>query len=185
MPASTPFGFVVERDVEATLLGPSGVHPQQHLGEVLGVDATVLGVDLHDARRVVVLAGEQAAQLEQVEFGCHRADLGFDVGLLGGVVYLTGHLVQYLGVIEATRQRVERVDVVFHVGVLGVHALGEFGVVPQIGPLHLRFELGQPVSTLVDLQIDAGLVEAAMLLAQVIGEVTHIALLFRPRRGRA
>ncbi len=62
-------GLVVERDLEAALLGPAGVHAQQHLGEVLRVDAAVLGVDLHDARRIVVLAGEQAAELELVERG--------------------------------------------------------------------------------------------------------------------
>ena len=65
-------GDVVDLDVEAPTLGPAGVHAQQHLGPVLGVDAAVLGVDGADGVGLVVLAGEEAAQLELVELGVER-----------------------------------------------------------------------------------------------------------------
>ena len=67
MPASVPSLMPVDLEPEAAALGPAAVHPQQDLRPVLGVDAAVFGVDLHDAVGLVVLAGEQAAQVELIE----------------------------------------------------------------------------------------------------------------------
>ena len=67
MPGLGALADAVDLVTEATPLGPAAVHPQQDLGPVLGVDAAVFGVDLHDAIGLVVLAGEQAAQVELVE----------------------------------------------------------------------------------------------------------------------
>jgi hypothetical protein len=64
---------LVDLQREARALGPTAVHPQQDLGPVLRVDAAVLGVDLHDAVGLVVLAGEQAAQVELTQL-LARAD---------------------------------------------------------------------------------------------------------------
>src|SRR4029079_17931534 len=61
------FADAVDLVTEAAPLGPSSVHAQQYLGPVLGVDAAVFGFDLHDAIGLVVLADEQAAQVELVE----------------------------------------------------------------------------------------------------------------------
>ena len=67
MPASWPGGDLVDLDLEAAPLRPAQVHPQHHLGPVLGVGAAGAGVDLGDRVALVVLAGEQAPQLERVE----------------------------------------------------------------------------------------------------------------------
>ena len=50
-------------------LGPAQVHAQQHVGPVLGVGAALAGLDLADRVALVVLAGEEAAQLEGAEVG--------------------------------------------------------------------------------------------------------------------
>jgi hypothetical protein len=65
MPASVPSETSSTATGEAPPLGPAAVHPQQHLGPVLRVDPAVLGVDATDGVGLVVLAGEEAAQLEQ------------------------------------------------------------------------------------------------------------------------
>ena len=101
----------VDLEAEAASLGPAAVHPQQDLGPVLGVDAAVFGVDLHDAVGLVVLAGEQAAQVELIELLGDRRDGGVELGLLRRVVDLAGQLVQHLGVFELAREEVELIDV--------------------------------------------------------------------------
>ena len=64
-----PGRHLVELDVEAAALGPAQVHAQQHVGPVLGVGPALAGLDLADGVGLVVLAGEQRAQLELVEVG--------------------------------------------------------------------------------------------------------------------
>ena len=60
-------GRLVDLDLEAPALGPALVHPQEHLAPVLGVGPARTGVELGDGVVLVVLAGEEAAQLEVVE----------------------------------------------------------------------------------------------------------------------
>ena len=156
---------VVERDVEAASLRPARVHPEQHLREVLGVDAAVLRVDLHDAWRVVVFAGEEAAELKPVERGGDRGDLLLDVALLRLVVLLARQLVQHVGIVELLCETVEDVEIVLDRRVLGVDLASRVGVVPEVGPLHLGLELDDPVAALVDVQVRRGLTQSAALLA--------------------
>ena len=92
---------------------------------------------------------------------------------------------QRFGISESPGQVVERIDVVLDVRVFGVDPLGELGIVPQIGPLHLRFEFDQSVAPGLDVQVFASLVEASALFAQVVGEVTHGTVAVRLRRGIA
>ena len=146
MPASVPSADVVDLEVEAAPLGPAPVHAQQHLAPVLGVDAAVLGVDLHDAVGLVVLAGEQAAQLELVErVRRSTSTRGLDLGLLRLVVDLAGQLVQHLDVLELAGQSRRTSSMSsLDVGVLGVDLLGQLLVVPQVGAGDLELELGEP-----------------------------------------
>ena len=63
-PASWPSVASSTSTREAAALGPALVHPQQHLGPVLGVGPAGPGVDLADGVALVVLAREQRLQLE-------------------------------------------------------------------------------------------------------------------------
>jgi len=122
-PGFSAFGHTVEGDREAAPLTPLLVHAQQHLGEVLGVDSTILGVDLHDAVGVVVLAGEHAAQLKLIERCRNRANRRLNFGLQADVVFVARQLMEHLDVFDVFGQRVERLKVIFDVGVLGVELL--------------------------------------------------------------
>ena len=67
IPASVPSWHRVHLDGEAPPLGPAQIHPQQHLGPVLGVGAALPRLDLADCVALVVFAREQRPQLELVE----------------------------------------------------------------------------------------------------------------------
>ena len=68
-------------DVEARSLGPALVHPQQHLGPVLRVDAAGAGEDRDDRAAFVVGTGER--ELERVLFEFGGDLLGFEAQILG------------------------------------------------------------------------------------------------------
>ena len=63
MPASLVVLAVEQLDGVVVLLGPLDVHPQQHLGPVVGVGAAVAGVDREDRAGGVVRAVEQGLEL--------------------------------------------------------------------------------------------------------------------------
>ncbi len=56
------------------LLGPLRVHPQQHLGPVIGVGSSVTGMDREDRATGVVGAVEQVLQLELLDFALETCD---------------------------------------------------------------------------------------------------------------
>ena len=60
-------GGVEDLDGVLVALGPAGVHPHQHLGEVGRVDAAGAGADRDERVAHVVLAGEQGADLERLD----------------------------------------------------------------------------------------------------------------------
>ena len=62
-------------DLEAALLGPAHLHPQHHLGPVLGVGAAGAGVDRDDRVARVVGAGEEALLLEREQALLDRVEL--------------------------------------------------------------------------------------------------------------
>ena len=98
IPASVPGLHFVELDVEAAPLGPAHEHAQQHLGPVGGVGAARARVHFADRVTLVVLAGEQRAQLEAIELGREVGDAGRDLGLHGVVGLFAPELVQRLEV---------------------------------------------------------------------------------------
>ena len=55
---------LIHLDAEASTFGPARVHPQHHLGPVLGIGATGAGVHLGDGVGLVVVALEQALDLK-------------------------------------------------------------------------------------------------------------------------
>ena len=73
-----PACFVVlpfeQLDRVAVLLRPERVHPQQHLGPIVGVGAAVAGVDREDRAGRVVPAVEQGLELELLDERFERGD---------------------------------------------------------------------------------------------------------------
>ncbi len=121
---------VVYLQGEAPALDPALVHAQQHLGPVLGVGAPVLGVHLADGVELVVLAGEQRAELELVELGRQGGNSSLELTGNRVVRLLLGQLVKELGVRQSGAQAVQKVDVVLQRRVLPGGLLGSFRVVP-------------------------------------------------------
>ncbi len=75
-----PLGGIKDLGLQAAPLGPTDVHPGEHLREVLGVYPAFAGVDHEDGVRVVVRPTERGLQLQGVE-------LRFEGGnLLGDLV---------------------------------------------------------------------------------------------------
>ena len=173
MPASVPSETPLTVMREAAPIRPPLVHAQEHLAPVLGVDPTVLGVDLHDGIGLVVRSGEQATQVELVETPADVGDRRLDVGFLGLVALLAGQLMQHFGVGQGLLEPVVGGHVVAEVGVLGVQRLGVVGIVPQVGAGHLRLDLGHARAGVGDVEVPRRLVEPPALLAEVVGEVPH------------
>ena len=71
---------VDQLDSVAVLLRPHEVHPQQHLGPVVGVRAAVAGVDREEGAGAVVRAVQQGPQLEILEQLLDPLDLAGDLG---------------------------------------------------------------------------------------------------------
>ena len=103
----------------------------------------------------------------------HRRDLGLDLGLLALVVVVAGEFVERFDVADPLGQRIEGVEVVFQVGVLRVELARVVLIVPQRRVGHLGFEHREPLPVLGDRQIARRLVEAALDVGNVGGEVAH------------
>ena len=75
-----PRARLQQLDLEAALLGPAHLHPQHHLGPVLGVGAARAGVDGDERVAGVVVAREQPLLLERREALLDRGDLLLELG---------------------------------------------------------------------------------------------------------
>ena len=88
MPASSPGETSSSSAPKPPPLGPAPLHPENHLGPVLGVGAAGAGVHCHQSVAGVVAAGEQPLLLELVETLLHGLDLLLE--LLGESQILLG-----------------------------------------------------------------------------------------------
>ena len=83
-------------------LGPAQVHPHEHLGEVGRVDATGAGADRDDRLALVVLAGQQGADLELADVLLQRGEVALGLGhRLGVAAVLGAHLDEGLEILDA------------------------------------------------------------------------------------
>ena len=163
MPASRPSDDLVDLDREAPALCPAQVHAQHHLGPVLGVGPPGAGVDLGDGVPLVVLAGEQAAQLEIVQGlgdGFRRlAELALQCLELFPTL-VDGHGVEGFGIGEERVKAAQALDVVTYPSVLGGDLARLVGVRPQVGLLNGLLQHAQALDRVVQPQVDLGRVEA-------------------------
>ena len=191
-PASVPGWVSIELDVEAPSLRPAREHAQEHLGPVLGVGASGTGVDLADRVALVVLPGEQRTQLQVIELVAQGHDPRFHLVLDRVVALFTTQLVKRLDVGEPFLEAFDELEVFAQAGHLGGEPTGTVLVVPEVGLPGLRLELVELGPRLVDVEVgSAPRRRVAPSAAQIVGEVTHAALLglgIRRRfsdRGRA
>ena len=135
MPASPPSETSSTSTSKPAALCPAQVHPQHHLGPVLRVGTAGTGVYLRDGVPLVVLTGEQAAQLELFERLGNRhgsvGELALELRELAATL-LDGHQVQGLGVGEVPVEGAQALDVVADPAVLRSHLPGLVGVRPEV-----------------------------------------------------
>jgi len=131
---------IEELDRVVVLRRPGRIHPQQHLGPVVGVGAAVAGVDRHQGVAGVVGAREQRREFERIDHLLEAIRLGGEIGLERGVFpgeFLEGLEVAAGGdrLLERLEHRVDRLQ-------LRDGCLGPLLVVPEVGPAHRSFEAG-------------------------------------------
>ena len=133
-----PRARLQQLDLEAAPLGPAHLHPQHHLGPVLGVGAARAGVDGHERVAGVVGAGEQALLLERREARLDRAERLLDLG--GELRVLLGELDEPLEVVDVARQLLVGAQAARLARVLGADAPGGLRVVPEARLAHLALQ---------------------------------------------
>ena len=117
---------------------PAAVHPQQHLGPVLGLGPAGAGVNLEEAVVAVGLAREQALELQAREPLAQRAERGLGLGPSLGVALLLGDLGQRHAVVERLLQAALALDRIGQAGALAHHLLRALGLVPECSGSRLR-----------------------------------------------
>ena len=151
---------VVEVDLPLPGLRVLGVHAQQHLGPVLGLEAALARCDGDERVAVVELAGEQRGELEVadalVDLGQRRGDLGGELR----IVLRQRELVACFGVVERGAQRGHRLDLVADLGGLRHRGLRGRGVVPEAGLGRFRLESVGVDALRVEMQVLADAREA-------------------------
>jgi hypothetical protein len=126
--------------LHAAPLGPAHLHPQEHLGPVLGIGPACAGVHGDDRVAAVVLAAEQARLLQFREAGLDGCAL---LGQLSGHLLVLGRqLLERLQILDVAVERPVRLEPASHGRVLGAHARRALLVVPEAGGLHLALQLG-------------------------------------------
>jgi hypothetical protein len=123
-------------------LGPAQVHPLQHLGEVRRVDTTGAGTDRDEGLALVVLTGEQRADLERLDRLGDRAQLLLGLGDTVGVVLLAGELDQHAEVLDPRPQPGDALHIGLQAGQPGRHLLRVRLVVPQVRRGDLLAQVG-------------------------------------------
>ena len=137
-PGLLPRARLEKVDLEAPPLGPAHLHPQQHLGPVLGVGAAGAGVHRDDRVAGVVASREEPLLLELRQA---RLDVGARLLQLGGDrVVLGRELLQRLQVVELRLQHPVGLELALRARVLRRDARRPLLVVPEAGLLHLALE---------------------------------------------
>jgi predicted DCC family thiol-disulfide oxidoreductase YuxK len=166
-------GDVLDLGSEALALGPPQVHAQEHVRPVLGVGAALARLDLAQDIALVVLAGEQASQLQLAEVGVEGCERQLDLLDHRVVTLLARQLGQRLDVVDAVAEGVVELEVVGGRRQLPGDLAGTVGVVPQIGARRFGLELGSPGPELVDLQVLRRLGVALAQGTDLVADVSH------------
>ena len=122
-------------------LGPTQVHPQQHLGEVSRVDATSLRTDGDDRLTLVILPGQQGANLESVDLLAKLGCLARRLRQGLRVIAISCELQQNLDVLDARTQPLQALDLSLQGRQPRSHPLSVLLVIPQVRGGHLFLEV--------------------------------------------
>jgi hypothetical protein len=124
-------GGVVDLCVVAVPFRPAQVHPQQHLGEVGGVDPAGLRADGDHRLPLVVFAGQQGTDLLGLDLLAQGDELRLGLGV--GLRVLVAELEHHLQVVQALPEVFDPLQLGLGVGQPAGDLLRVLLVVPQVG----------------------------------------------------
>ena len=118
--------------------GPGGIHPQEHLGPVVGIGAAVASIEAHEGIGGVVGAGEERGEFEGIEFPLEA------LRLLQKLCFerfiLAGEFFEGFQIGAGSERLVERLQDRVDCLQLGDGSLGLLGTVPEPGLGHRVFD---------------------------------------------
>src|SRR5579862_1334171 len=140
--ARTLAGLLLEQlRPEAAPLAPTEIHPQQHLGPVLRLEAAGAGMDLDDPVAGIVLAAEELVQLEGRDVALDLVELLAELVERVGIAFL-GELEEDLRLVRPLTLAFPAADRVEDLRRLAPDGLRLLGVVPEAGCGRLLAQLG-------------------------------------------
>ena len=119
------------------LLRPADVHPQQHLGPIVGVGAAGPGMDFEIAIVAVGLAREQAFEFAAGRVGAQSFKHGLGLGDDRGLAFGLAQLDQLDRLVDLARDAPVIADRLIEPGALAQQLLRRGGIVPQARVLGL------------------------------------------------
>ncbi len=167
-------GGVVNLDGVLVPVRPANVHAHQHFGPVGGVHTARAGADIDQRLTLVVLAGEQGADLHGLHIAVQRGPLGVGVGKRGRpglALFFLGQFVQDGQIVEALAQFLDPAQLALGMRQLAGDLLCVLLVVPQIGIGGLVLELIDPSTQLLDIEDRLDGLECGVEFGEVSGDV--------------
>ena len=182
-------GRLIDLDAEPTTLSPAGVHPQHHLGPVLGVGPAGPRVHLCDGICLVVLPLKEALHLEATDGTLEITNRSGQLLLersvwLSGAGSLADELDHDLGITQARGEGVEAIKVIAHPTKLGGDLSGPILVIPEIRLPGELLELVSARSSIGDLEVPLSLGKPRLELREHHDVGPALAGALRPGHGR-
>ena len=155
---------VVDRDLPAVARTVLHIHLEQHEGPVLGLQATLAGLDGYDGVAVVELAGKPTRQLQMIDGAAENLGrgrcLGHQVGRLGVVTHLAGKFERGARVGKLCAGILDGLHIIARRRELCHDCARMLGIVPEARLGALALELRRTLAFLVQMQVDLNLIEA-------------------------
>jgi hypothetical protein len=139
-PGFLPLQALQKLRLEAALLGPAQIHPQQHLRPVLRLGSTGSRVDRHQGIVSILGAGELQFELE---LGQARSHLLEKIRNLLGLLALGDQLQPYGHLFGVLVELIESLQVAFQTAALLQQGRTLGRIVPEVRGLHLLVDFRQ------------------------------------------
>ena len=122
-------------------LGPLRVHPQHHLGPVVGIGSAIASVDGQDRAARIVGSVEQCFEFKIVKNDLQLGNFGFDFG--DNVRIFFGHFLERIKIFAGGQKFLHRSDDRLERFQLPDGLLSSFLIVPKVGGSHSIFDFSR------------------------------------------
>ena len=171
---------IVDRDLPTAAGAVLHVHLEQHEGPILGLQATLPGLDGQNRTAMVEFTGEPTGELHLIdgarEFGSGLGGLGDELSAVL-LPHLLGELEGGAGVGQALARAIHKRHVTLHLGELGHVSASRIGIVPKTGGGARLLQFAHAAAGLIDVQICLDLGKARLEGVQIGGGHNAAALI--------